>query len=93
MTEGQCFRQVSLLWHRGNHAKAGEATCQGGREKIATAGGGMRNAENPSCMNKADVSVHLCKNQSALNGEGPKTNNPDGMQESYPTLALDMLCI
>lgn len=24
-------------------------------------GGGMRNAENPSCMNKADVSMHLCK--------------------------------
>lgn len=26
------------------------------------------------------------QNHSALNGEGPKTNNPDGMQESYPTL-------
>lgn len=26
------------------------------------------------------------QNPSALNGEGPKTNNPDGMQESYPTL-------
>lgn len=25
------------------------------------AGGGMRNAEDPSRMNKADVSVHLCK--------------------------------
>lgn len=26
------------------------------------------------------------QNLPALNGEGPKTNKPDGMQESYPTL-------
>lgn len=69
--------------------KAGEATWQGaGRRRLG--GGGMRNAQNPSRMNKADVSVHLCKKKkqthSALNGEEPKTNNPDGMQGSYPTL-------
>lgn len=28
---------------------------------VGRGGGGMRNAENPSCMNKADVSMHLCK--------------------------------
>lgn len=45
---------------QGNHGKTGEATCQGaGRRRPGE--GGMRNAENPSCMNKADVSMHLCK--------------------------------
>lgn len=45
---------------QGNHGKAGEATCQGAGTGWP-GGGGMRNAENPSCMNKADVSMHLCK--------------------------------
>lgn len=70
---------------QGNHGKAGEATCQGaGRRRPGR--GWDEKCREPFMHEQSRRVDAFMQNHSALNGEGPKTNNPDGMQGSYPTL-------